>query len=140
MVLKWWDYRLNLWKESLIKFPRWAKFFNVPFEYWNEQGLSHIASIMQIPAESQKRITFAKICVEIEVGSELVENFHLDNRNENFEGVKVCQWVLNQSLVYAVLRNDWRKKPKVEWRHVQKPQGRPQPMMIIMPKMWAKMT
>ena len=95
---------------------------------------------MQILAESKKRITFTKICVEIEVGSELVENFHLDNRNENFEGVKVYQWVLNQSLVYAVLRNDCGKKPKVEWRHVQKPQGRPQPMMIIKPKMWAKVT
>ncbi|KAK3229967.1 hypothetical protein Dsin_001848 [Dipteronia sinensis] len=44
MILKKWHPRLILSKDFYSKIPVWVKLFNIPHEYWNEEGLSHIAS------------------------------------------------------------------------------------------------
>ena len=53
-------------------------------EYWTEAGLSRLASAIGIPlyadhaTESRKRISFARVCVEIEATRPLIDEFTLD--------------------------------------------------------------
>ncbi|KAK3189362.1 hypothetical protein Dsin_028923 [Dipteronia sinensis] len=67
MILKKWHPKLILSKDSYSKIPVWVKLFNIPHEYWNEEGLSHIASAVGKPlyvdslTESMKRISFARV-------------------------------------------------------------------------------
>ncbi|KAK3189546.1 hypothetical protein Dsin_029107 [Dipteronia sinensis] len=75
--------RLILSKDSYSKIPVWVKLFNIPHEYWNEEGLSHIASAVGKPLyadsliESMKRISFARVCIEIDASCDLVNSFDL---------------------------------------------------------------
>ena len=84
MVLRKWSPGLPLSKANLSRIPVWAKFHNVPIELWSEEGLSHIASVVGHPlyadaaTEACSRITFARICVEIDASRALVEEFEVE--------------------------------------------------------------
>ncbi|KAK3212636.1 hypothetical protein Dsin_017342 [Dipteronia sinensis] len=66
---------------------------------WNEEGLSHIASAVGKPlyadslTESMKRISYARVCIEINATCELVDSFDLfmgDNSGPNLgESVEI---------------------------------------------------
>lgn len=81
LVLKKWHNMMKLTKEQLDKIPIWIKLFNVPMEYWDEEGLSHIASAvgellyMDKLTTQGSRVSSAKICVEIGVDSALPSDF-----------------------------------------------------------------
>ncbi|KAI8572963.1 hypothetical protein RHMOL_Rhmol01G0242000 [Rhododendron molle] len=83
MVLKQWHLEMNLVKEQLDKIPIWAHFYNVPLELWTEEGLSHVASAIRKPlyadylTKSCKRISYAKICVEVDASIPLPKSFGL---------------------------------------------------------------
>ncbi|KAI8529342.1 hypothetical protein RHMOL_Rhmol12G0217800 [Rhododendron molle] len=83
MVLQQWQPQMNLVKEQLAKLPVWAHFYYVPLELWTEEGPSHVASAIGRPLyadhfiESCKRISYAKICVEIDTSSALPDSFDL---------------------------------------------------------------
>lgn len=83
MVLQQWQPQMNLVKQQLTKIPLWAHFYNVPLELWSEAGLSFVASAVGKPlyadqlTESCKRISFAKICVEVDSSSPLPETFDI---------------------------------------------------------------
>ncbi|KAK3198339.1 hypothetical protein Dsin_021754 [Dipteronia sinensis] len=72
VILKKLHPRLVLSKDSYSKIPVWVKLFNMPHEYWNEEGLSHIASAVRKPlfddslAESMNIISFARVYIEID--------------------------------------------------------------------------
>ncbi|KAK3189369.1 hypothetical protein Dsin_028930 [Dipteronia sinensis] len=55
VILKKWHPRLILSKDSYSKIPVWVKLFNIPHEYWNEEGLSHIASAVALVEEGDNR-------------------------------------------------------------------------------------
>ncbi|KAF7144247.1 hypothetical protein RHSIM_Rhsim05G0102900 [Rhododendron simsii] len=73
MVLKQWHPQMSLLRSN---------FYNVPLDLWTE-GLSHVASAIGKPlyadhlAESCKRISYAKICVEVDTSAPLPESFGL---------------------------------------------------------------
>ncbi|KAK3230001.1 hypothetical protein Dsin_001882 [Dipteronia sinensis] len=105
VILKKWHLRLILSKDSYSKIPVWVKLFNIPHEYWNEEGLSHIASAIGKPlyanslTESMKRISFARVCIEIDTSCDIVDSFDLfmgDSSNpklrENVEILVEYQW------------------------------------------------
>ncbi|XP_028090360.1 uncharacterized protein LOC114290623 [Camellia sinensis] len=75
---------MKLSKEKATKVPVWAKFFNVPFEYWDSDGLSRIASAVGVPlfmdqlTEQGSRVSFARVCVEVEATSILTAMFKVD--------------------------------------------------------------
>ncbi|KAF7120978.1 hypothetical protein RHSIM_Rhsim13G0137500 [Rhododendron simsii] len=77
LILKKWHPEMQLVKEQMARVPIWAQFYNVPLVLWNEGGLSHLASAVGVPlyaddlTESRQRLSYAKICVEVDVGSEL---------------------------------------------------------------------
>lgn len=59
------------------KLPLWIRLYNVPLQYWTAECLSYLASAIGKPlyademTESSKRISYAKICVEVDVKSVL---------------------------------------------------------------------
>ena len=84
LVLKRWERNLNLSAEaSVTKIPIWALLYNVPVELWTQIGLSYIASAIRKPlfvdstTLSWKRLNFARVCIEIEVGAEMIEEIDL---------------------------------------------------------------
>ncbi|KAK3198344.1 hypothetical protein Dsin_021759 [Dipteronia sinensis] len=105
VILKKWHSRLILSKDSYSKILVLVKLFNIPHEYWNEEGLSHIAGAIGKPlyadslTESMKRISFARVCIEIDASCDLVDSFDLfmgDSSNpklgENMEILVEYQW------------------------------------------------
>lgn len=83
MVLQEWHPDLVYEKEGLSKLPLWIQLYNVPLQYWSEEGLSYIASAVGKPlyademTESARRISYAKICVEVDVHSPLPHSIDL---------------------------------------------------------------
>lgn len=59
----------------------WVKLFHVPMEYWDFEGLSRIASLIGTPffmdnlTSSGTQISFARVCVEVNVESTLPQSF-----------------------------------------------------------------
>ncbi|XP_028118772.1 uncharacterized protein LOC114316296 [Camellia sinensis] len=80
---------MRLTKDKATKVPIWVKFFNVPFEYWDSDGLSHIASVVGIPlfmdqlTEKGSRVSFARVCVEVEATSTLPLMFKVSCEEED---------------------------------------------------------
>lgn len=87
LVLKKWHPNFSLLKEDLRSVPLWVKLHGVPLEYWTPVGLSHIASAVGKPLHtdkltaSKKRISFARICVEVEASKELPKDFYIQCEN-----------------------------------------------------------
>ncbi|KAL7235477.1 hypothetical protein ACSBR1_018886 [Camellia fascicularis] len=67
LILKKWKRMLRLTKEQVSQIPIWVKLFNVPMEYWDDEGLSRIASKIGVPlfmdylTSSGNRISFARV-------------------------------------------------------------------------------
>lgn len=81
LLLKRWKRMMKLTKEYVSQIPVWVKLFNVPMEYWDFEGLSRIASKIGIPlfmdhlTSTGTRVSFARVCVEVNVESALPQNF-----------------------------------------------------------------
>ena len=90
---------MNLVEEQLSKIPIWVQFYNVPLDYWTEEGLSYIARAVGKPlyadtmTVSCKRLSFARICVKVDVHSVLTQNIDLQLANGMcFEVMVKYQW------------------------------------------------
>lgn len=65
---------------NLSKVPVWLHLKGVPLELFNRDGLSYIASVIGKPlcmdpaTAARKRLTFAKVCIEMEAGKEIPEH------------------------------------------------------------------
>lgn len=83
LILRRWQPGMNLLKPLLQKIPIWVKLFNVPLEYWNIDGFSYVASAIGVPLyldalmESCSRLSFARVCIEVDVESTFPTNFSL---------------------------------------------------------------
>ncbi|KAI8566950.1 hypothetical protein RHMOL_Rhmol02G0082600 [Rhododendron molle] len=95
LILKQWYPQMQLVKEQMARVPIWAQFYNVPLVLWNEGGLSHLASAIGVPlyaddlTENRRRLSYAKICVEVEVCSELPDSVDVECMGEQVTvGVK----------------------------------------------------
>lgn len=82
-------------REQLSKIPIWVQFSNIPLKFWNEEGLSHIASAVGIPlyanslTEDGKRLSYARICVEVTVDSVLRDHVNVLYSNGNSATINV---------------------------------------------------
>ncbi len=87
LVLKGWHSNLTLSKEDLNKIPLWVKLYHVPMAFWTKTGLSYVASAVGRPLHTdkltaiKKRISYARVCVEVEASEELVKDFDLQCEN-----------------------------------------------------------
>ncbi|KAF7145087.1 hypothetical protein RHSIM_Rhsim04G0153000 [Rhododendron simsii] len=109
LILKQWSPQLELKKEQFTKVPIWAQLYNVPLQLWHEDGLSFIASAIGVPlyaekpTESCKRLSYARLCVEVEVGSILPDTIDVEC-STGLTATLRCQkpkteWVRNESVV-----------------------------------------
>ncbi|KAF7126448.1 hypothetical protein RHSIM_Rhsim11G0034800 [Rhododendron simsii] len=87
LILKLWHPHLKLEKVQLSTIPLWVHFYNIPLELWTGPGFSYIASSVGRPlyvdklTKSGKRLSFAKICVEVDCSSPLPTSFDLKHAN-----------------------------------------------------------
>ncbi|KAI8537703.1 hypothetical protein RHMOL_Rhmol09G0045200 [Rhododendron molle] len=83
MVLQIWHPGIEYEKEGLTKLPIWIQLYNVPLQYWTAEGLSYLASSVGKPlyademTETMKRISYARICVEVDVNASLPHSVDL---------------------------------------------------------------
>ena len=84
LVLKKWERNLNLSAEaSVSKIPVWALLYNVLVELWIPKGLIYVTSALGKPlfadstTLSRRRLSYVRVCVEIDAGAQLVEEFDL---------------------------------------------------------------
>jgi hypothetical protein len=68
-------------KDDLSRIPVWVKLHNVPLDYWTNKGLSYVVSALRVPLHAdittliRKRLTYARVCVEIDASKLLVKEF-----------------------------------------------------------------
>lgn len=85
LILKPWP--PNGTKERLSTIPIWVQFSNVPLKFWTAEGLSYIASALGKPlcvdalTVKGKKISFARICVKINVDSPLLDTVEVEYAN-----------------------------------------------------------
>ncbi|XP_028077524.1 uncharacterized protein LOC114279476 [Camellia sinensis] len=91
LLLKRWKRMMKLTKEYMSQIPVWVKLFHVPMEYWDFEGLSRIPSLIGTPlfmdnlTSSGTRISFARVCVEVNVESTLPQSFFVKCEEEVVE-------------------------------------------------------
>jgi len=105
IILKKWHKGLKLSTMGISKIPIWVKFLKLPMEYWTEEGLSFVASMVGKPLHVDKvtatceRITYARACIEIDVEDDLISGFDLEIEGADNEVIDVIpikieyQWV-----------------------------------------------
>ncbi|KAI8570248.1 hypothetical protein RHMOL_Rhmol01G0019400 [Rhododendron molle] len=84
VILVRWHPGMHLTKGAFSSVPVWVKLYNVPLECWNDEGLSYIASHIGNPlypdefTREHSRLTFARVCIEVEATKEIPESFVVD--------------------------------------------------------------
>ena len=83
ILLRKWEPGLELSKAAPSSVPLWVHIHDIPLEYWNEEGLSYIASAIGKPIHvdrltaAGRRISYARICVEVNAQNELLKSLEI---------------------------------------------------------------
>ena len=119
LVLKHWQPSSPLTQEDVFKVPVWIRLFNVPFEYWTSKGLSYIASAVGCPLHAdhitltRKRLSYARVCVELDARDELVRDFDFQCSNGMWTKVAVdFEWLPIKCSKYGVFGHSLSSCPK----------------------------
>ena len=78
----------------------WVKFYNIPLEYWTGTCLGYIASVVGIPlhldtlTENHSRLSFARICIKVDVNCVFPKDALLDLGNGKYSTIRIeYPWV-----------------------------------------------
>ena len=136
LILKNWHPELTLSKEDHSSIPLWIKIFNVPLQFWTDEGLSHISSAVGRPihvdslTSSKRRLNFARICVEVSANSQLIDSFDLEMEiNGNIEKVEISveyQWRPKTCHSCKIFGHSDSTCPKMATATAWKPKNLPQ--------------
>ncbi|XP_077220979.1 uncharacterized protein LOC143854759 [Tasmannia lanceolata] len=80
LIIKRWTPKALLDQGKITKVPIWIKFPGLPLEFWNQNGISKIASLIGTPLYMDShiaectRLSFARLCVEIQIGAKLPDS------------------------------------------------------------------
>lgn len=72
MMMKRWNPGMQLNKDLLKTIPIWIRLPNLPLDFWTEEGISRIASVLGTPIRLDKftegiiKIAFARVLIEID--------------------------------------------------------------------------
>jgi hypothetical protein len=83
MTIRHWTPNMQFSKDDLSRILVWIKLYHVPLEYWTNKGLGYVASALGVPLHvdvttlMRKRLTYARVCVEIDASKLLVKEFDL---------------------------------------------------------------
>lgn len=122
MVLQEWYADMDYEKEGLTRWPLWIQHHNVPLQYWNEEGLSYIASAVGKPlyademTESTSRISFAKICMEVNDTSALLHSVEVLTASGKVVTVRIkYPWRPTKCVSCKVFGHNECNKKTVAW-------------------------
>jgi hypothetical protein len=100
LVLKRWQPNMQFLKDDLARVPVWVRLYNVPLEYWTIKGLSCVASAIGVPLHAdhttllRKRLSYARVCVEIDASKTLVKEYDLRCPNGLFITISAeYEWI-----------------------------------------------
>ncbi|XP_059639053.1 uncharacterized protein At4g02000-like [Cornus florida] len=98
-ILKQWHLNMQFVAKPYTSIPLWVKFYNIPLEYWNSKGFSSVASAIGIPlfadeiTKSKRRLSYARICIEVSLSQDLFDSFKLRLDDDSFITINdVYQW------------------------------------------------
>ena len=85
---------------QLTSLPIWVKFYNIPLEYWTNTCLGYIASAVWKPlhmdslTENRTRLSFARICIEVDLSSKFPKTARLNLGNGKCTTIRIeYPWV-----------------------------------------------
>lgn len=99
LVLQNWKRMLLPTKDQPSKIPAWIKILKLPLEFWTAECFSKIASTIGKPlhvdqATAKKlRLDYARICVEIDAGTELPDDVEITINGEAVIVALQYQWL-----------------------------------------------
>ncbi|KAK1304881.1 hypothetical protein QJS10_CPB11g01426 [Acorus calamus] len=94
-VIQRWNRNIRLERERLNSIPLWIKFPNLPLHFWSPTCIGKIASLigsplyLDSPTAMRTRSAYARVCIEVEAGSELPDEVFVEIRNGDREAIKV---------------------------------------------------
>ena len=100
IILRIWKPGMEMLNVQITSVPIWVKFFNIPLEYWTVTSLGYIASVVGIPmhldnlTENHSRLSFARICIEVDVNCTFPKSALLDLGNGKYSTIRIeYPWV-----------------------------------------------
>ena len=100
IILCFWKPGMEMLNVQITSLPIWVKFFNIPLEYWTVTSLGYIASVVGIPlhldtlTENHSRLSFARICIEVDVNCTFPNYALLDLGNGKYSTIRIeYPWV-----------------------------------------------
>ena len=87
IILRVWQPGMEMLNIQLTIMPIWVKFYNIPLEYWTNTCLGYIASVVGKPlhmdslTENRSRLSFARICIEVDSSSKFPKTARLNLGN-----------------------------------------------------------
>ncbi|KAL3716434.1 hypothetical protein ACJRO7_008089 [Eucalyptus globulus] len=112
LVLKQWHCDMELKKDLQSSVPVWIRLKNIPFAYWSAPGISEIASAIGRPlyvdplTEKMKRLSFARVCVEISAKLERCEEVEVLVDDKAFSVAVLYEWRPNSCAKCCVFGHD----------------------------------
>ena len=100
IIIRSWKPGMDMLNVQITSLPIWVKFFNIPLEYWTVTSLGYIASVVGIPmhldtlTENHSRLSFARICIEVDVNCTFPKSALLDLGNGKYSTIRIeYPWV-----------------------------------------------
>jgi hypothetical protein len=100
LVLKCWQPNMQFLKDDLARVPVWVRLYNVSLEYWTVKRLSCVASAIGVPLHANhttllhKRLSYTRVCVEIDASKMLVKEYDLRCPNGLFITISAdYEWI-----------------------------------------------
>ncbi|KAF5182809.1 zinc ion binding / nucleic acid binding protein [Thalictrum thalictroides] len=82
-IISNWSPEIEAQRDYITSVPIWAKILDLPKELWTDDGISYAASLIGNPkcmdelTAKRKRLSFARVCVEVDVSRELPKTISL---------------------------------------------------------------
>ena len=95
IILRFWKPGMEMLNAQITSLPIWVKFFNIPLEYWTVTSLGYIASVVGISmhldtlTENHSRLSFARICIEVDVNCTFPKSALLDLGNGKYSTIRI---------------------------------------------------
>ncbi|GAA0162521.1 hypothetical protein LIER_43608 [Lithospermum erythrorhizon] len=118
LILKPWSVRMALEKPDVDNLPVWVQYPHLPIDLWTLEALSRISSQLGKPlfadrnTSEQRRLGYARVCVEVKVESTLFEEIPIKYANGYAHYQKVhYEWVPSKCMKCKVFgHNDQQCK------------------------------
>ena len=95
IILRVWQPGMEMLNIQLTYLPIWVKFYNIPLEYWTNTCLGYIASAVGKPlhmdslTENRTKISFARICIEVDLSSKFPKAARLNLGNGKCTTIRI---------------------------------------------------